>query len=104
MECQGSRLFQNPFEALVMIVGIVVVSSLAGNDPSRAAVASPGCFDRIFSVVAAWLSREALLVIAEDDAVPGVRKGAAGLDQQQCLLGFTRKLAGADLFNTGSLL
>jgi hypothetical protein len=68
-----------------VVVGVEILALFSGNDAARAAVATPGCLDGVFPVIAACLDGQALFEIAEDDAVPVVGEGAAFLDQGQRL-------------------
>src|SRR5574343_865739 len=88
----SSILFRDPPESPVMIVGVVILAGLAGDDPARPAIPSPRGFDCVFAVITPGLQWQAFFEIAENDAVAFVGEWPAGLDQGQRLPGFGRQI------------
>ena len=75
-----------------MIVRVVILAFSTGNDAARAAIAAPWCLDRVFMVIATLLPGKTLLEVAEDDAVAGMGKRPARLDQGERLPDFARQI------------
>ena len=70
-----------------MVFSVEILVALPGDDPARAAIPAPWRLDGVFAVIAARLDGQALLEVAENDAVAFIRKGTASLDQRQGSLG-----------------
>lgn len=73
-----------------MVVGVIILVAASGNNAPRSSIATARRFYRVFSVVTALAKRQALLIIAEDDAVARIGKRSVLFDQRQrlaCLVG-----------------
>jgi len=80
-----------------MIIGIVKLAALAGDDAPRAAVPGARRPHGIFAVVATSLYRQTLLKVSEHEAVALVWKRAALADQRDRLARLGRQFGSGDL-------
>src|SRR4029077_2897549 len=74
--------FDHAFERLVMIIGVIELARLAGDDAPSAAVVRTRRLYRVFTIVAARRPGKPPFAVVERDAVARMGKGTAGPDER----------------------
>src|SRR5690349_10058506 len=84
-----------------MVVGVVVLATLPGDDAPRPAVAHARRLHRVLAIVAAAARRQLALAVAEHCAVALIWEGPAGLDERERLARLRRQLLELHLAREG---